>query len=143
MDVRGLTIIKLKTKEGERKGYTRTATQPIEKCTTRMTGPIASRNVNPPHQNEEALVYIRRGDGEGWVRGRTHHERAYEVYRASYLRGEGSYLISVAHTDGGDFVATFYPQMGIMAMYEDEYGNRVEITRMEPSRAAFINRLTV
>ncbi len=97
--------------------------------------------------NDEStpICFIRRADRNGWVRARAHHNNALNAFLAeendSMNSREGEVEIRVPHTDGGEFVAKFYRCSEDVCIYNDEYGNRVEISMMAPLRAAFINRI--
>lgn len=101
----------------------------------------------------EFVCYIRRNDGNGWVRSRSHHRQALESFLYTPVRNinEGVY-ISVPHGDGGDFVATFrrvniediadLQNVQNMANYTDEFGRIVEIIMAKSNYIAYVNRLT-
>lgn len=96
--------------------------------------------------NQEMYCYLRRQDGRGWVRGRAHHHQALLTFlealqHRSAEQQDEPLLVRVAHVDGGDFVATFRRGGQQIKLYEDEYGNRVEIMMMAPEYAGFINRI--
>ena len=105
--------------------------------------------------------YLRRSGH--WTAARPHHERALRLYMA-YVReerGEGeseeegepgeegnmipngdAMIISVPHTDGGTFVASFSHVEDALYQFVDAYRNTVHIMMSDPARVAQINRLT-
>jgi hypothetical protein len=82
-------------------------------------------------------VFLRRNDSNGWVRGQLHHERALEECMKRNELG----WISTPHVRGGTFTA-FFTKRDTIYHYMDEYQQSVEITFMQPAKAAFINRIT-
>lgn len=109
---------------------------------------IANANANliSSEDREAPYCYIRRRDGNGWVRGRAHHLQAYNAFMESLQHLPAERIndpvpVRVAHGDGGEFVATFRNGGQQIKKYEDEYGNHVEIIIMSASYAAFINRI--
>ncbi len=95
------------------------------------------------------VCFIRRNDGNGWVRSRFHHAQALNSFlNTPYnLNNPSPIQISVPHTDGGNFVAHFSrvneANEYVLCYYVDEYGQRVEIMMCRPAYAAFINRVIV
>lgn len=99
------------------------------------------------------VCYIRRNDGNGWVRSRSHHLQALESFLQTPVnnRNDGVY-VSVPHDDGGNFEATFQRRhiddiyniqyVQSMANYRDDYDRRVEIITANPDYIAYVNRLT-
>lgn len=106
-----------------------------------------------------SACFIRRSGH--WTGARPHHERALRLYMA-YVReergeegepgeeeeGEGhmipngdAMIISVPHTDGGTFVASF-SHVENFYQFVDAYRNTVYIMMNDPARVALINRLT-
>lgn len=108
--------------------------------------------------------YLRRSGH--WTAARPHHERALRLYM-TYMReerGEGepgeeegececeegghmipngdAMIISVPHTDGGTFVASFSHVEDVLYQFVDAYRNTVHIMMNDPARVAQINRLT-
>jgi len=102
-----------------------------------------------------------------WTAARPHHERALRLYMAHMReeRGEAdeegeegepgeceeehpmipngdSMIISVPHTDGGTFVASFSHIEDALYQFVDAYRNTVHIMMSDPARVAQINRLT-
>jgi len=100
-----------------------------------------------------------------WTAARPHHERALHLYMAHMReeRGEAdaegedgepgeeerpmipngdSMIISVPHTDGGTFVASFSHIEDDLYQFVDAYRNTVHIMMNDPARVAQINRLT-
>jgi hypothetical protein len=96
---------------------------------------------------------------------RPHHERALRLYMSHMReeRGEGepgeeegececeeghmipngdSMIISIPHTDGGTFVASFSHVEDALYQFVDAYRNTVHIMMNDPARVAQINRLT-
>jgi hypothetical protein len=51
-------------------------------------------------------------------------------------------IISVPHTDGGTFVASFSHVEDALYQFVDAYRNTVHIMMNDPARVAQINRLT-
>ena len=104
-----------------------------------------------------SACFIRRSGH--WTAARPHHEQALRLYMA-HLReereGEGepgeeeghmipngdSMIISVPHTDGGTFVASFSHIEDALYQFVDAYRNTVHIMMSDPARVAQINRLT-
>ena len=99
-----------------------------------------------------------------WTAARPHHERALRLYMAHMReeRGEAdeeepgepgeeerpmipngdAMIISVPHTDGGTFVASFSHIEDDLYQFVDAYRNTVHIMMNDPARVAQINRLT-
>jgi len=108
--------------------------------------PVMSARYND-YVNDEStpICFIRRADRNGWVRARAHHNNALNAFLAEENNGmnlgEQGVEIRVPHTDGGQFVASFHRSNEEVCVYNDEYGNRVEIAMLAPLRAAFINRI--
>ena len=105
--------------------------------------------------------YLRRS-GQQWTVARPHHERALRLYMA-YVREErgeegepgeeeeeegnmipngDAMIISVPHTDGGTFVASFSHVEDALYQFVDAYRNTVQIMMSDPARVAQIIRLT-
>jgi len=89
--------------------------------------------------NNDYGCFIRRSDGNGWVRAQPHHRAALEAFQL--LDSQGPARISVPHSHGGDFVATFYRDGEEVSRYEDEYGRSVQVMMANASYAAYINRI--
>lgn len=95
--------------------------------------------------------YIRREDGNGWIRGKEHHQKALLSFiNTPYYPSNHSIYISVPHIQGGNFVAYFNRIQDIdddnhnhLSAYIDEYGNNVQIMFSKPEYANYINRLTM
>ena len=109
-----------------------------------------------------SACFIRRS-GQHWIAARPHHERALRLYmahmreergeeeeepeeeepgRANMIPNGDSMIISVPHTDGGTFVASFsYIEEGLY-QFVDAYRNTVHIMMSDVTRVAQINRLT-
>lgn len=91
--------------------------------------------------------YIRRNNSH-WQEGRTHHERALQLYLTTYVaRTEPgtmppTELISTEHEDGGFFAAHFSFVGHGVYQYIDESENRVSIMMAEPAIVSHINRIT-
>lgn len=99
------------------------------------------------------VCYIRRNDGNGWVRSRSHHRHALETFLNTRVENLNEEVpVSVPHLDSGNFIATFRRQhisdiynaqhVQSMATYIDEYGRNVEIIIANPDYVAYFNRLT-
>lgn len=105
--------------------------------------------------SNDFVCYIRRPDGNGWVRARTHHRQALESFLNTPINinnmNEGVY-VSVPHEDGGNFDATFYRRniedvmsaqyVQNMASYVDDYGRNVDIIVANSGYVAYVNRIT-
>jgi hypothetical protein len=93
--------------------------------------------------NNDYGCFIRRPDGNGWVRAQPHHRVALEAFLEK--GEEGPTWISVPHTFGGvfggAFVATFYRDGEGMYRYQDEYGRSIQVMMANASYAAYINRI--
>jgi hypothetical protein len=89
--------------------------------------------------NNEYECFLRRSDGNGWVRAQSHHRAALLAFEET--GEEGPTRISVPHTRGGTFVATFYRVGDGVSRYEDEYGRSVQVMMTNDSYAAYINRI--
>lgn len=108
-----------------------------------------------------SACFIRRS-GQQWTAARPHHERALRLYMA-YVREEwgeeegepgeeeeggsmipngDAMIISVPHTDGGTFVASFSHVRDNIYQFVDAYRNTVQMMMNDPARVAQINRLT-
>lgn len=110
-----------------------------------------------------SACFIRRSGH--WTAARPHHERALRLYMAHMREerdGEGepgecececeeehpmipngdAMIISVPHTDGGTFVASFSHVEDALYQFVDAYRNTVHIMMNDPARVAQINRLT-
>jgi hypothetical protein len=106
-----------------------------------------------------SACFIRRSGH--WTAARPHHERALRLYMAHMReeRGEAeegepgeeerpmipngdAMIISVPHTDGGTFVASFSHVEDALYRFVDAYRNTVHIMMNDPARVAQINRLT-
>jgi len=99
------------------------------------------------------VCYIRRNDGNGWVRSRSHHRHALESFlHISVNNRNGEVHVCVPHDDGGNFEATFrrhniddiYHEQHVqsMAKYRDDYGRNVDIIMANPGYIAYVNRVT-
>jgi hypothetical protein len=100
-----------------------------------------------------------------WTAARPHHERALRLYmihmreeRGQEEEGEegeeepgeehpmipngDAMIISVPHTDGGTFVASFSHIEDDLYQFVDAYRNTVQIMMSDHGRVALINRLT-
>ncbi len=101
-------------------------------------------------QNDR-VCYIRRANGNGWVRSRNHHQEALMSFlNTPYNLNDPSPIeVSVPHGDGGNFVARFtrvnddgnQETQNTLCYYVDEYGQRVDIMMCTSAYAAFINRI--
>ena len=102
-------------------------------------------------QNDR-FCYIRRGDGNGWVRSRPHHQEALLYFLNSYnVNNPSPTQVSVPHPDGGNFVARFTrvnvdnnnqnEDSKTLCYYVDEYEQQVDIMFCQPEYAAYINRI--
>ena len=108
-----------------------------------------------------SACFIRRSGH--WTAARPHHERALRLYMAHMREERGqeeeegeeepgeerpmipngdSMIISVPHTDGGTFVASFSHIEDDLYQFVDAYRNTVHIMMNDPARVAQINRLT-
>jgi len=108
-----------------------------------------------------SACFIRRSGH--WTTARPHHERALRLYMAHMREERGqeeeegeeepgeerpmipngdSMIISVPHTDGGTFVASFSHIEDDLYQFVDAYRNTVHIMMNDPARIAQINRLT-
>lgn len=108
-----------------------------------------------------SACFIRRSGH--WIAARPHHERALRLYMAHMREERGeeeeeeegepgeerpmipngdSMIISVPHTDGGTFVASFSHIEDDLYQFVDAYRNTVHIMMNDPARVAQINRLT-
>lgn len=99
------------------------------------------------------VCYIRRPDGNGWVRARTHHRQALESFLLTPVNNMNiGVYVSVPHEDGDNFEATFHHRniedigrnrqyIQNMATYVDYYGRNVEIILANSGYVAYINRL--
>jgi len=108
-----------------------------------------------------SACFIRRSGH--WTAARPHHERALRLYMAHMREERGqeeeegeeepgeerpmipngdSMIISVPHTDGGTFVASFSHIEDDLYQFVDAYRNTVHIMMNDPARIAQINRLT-
>lgn len=104
--------------------------------------------------------YLRRS-GQHWTLARPHHERAFRLYMAHVREERGeepgeeegeeegnmipngdAMIISVPHTDGGTFVASFSHVEDDLYQFVDAYRNTVQMMMNDPARVAQINRLT-
>ena len=116
-----------------------------------------------------AECYLRRS-GQPWTLARPHHTRALRLYldhmreergqeeedmdpgEESKEESEGAerhmipngdaMIISVPHTNGGYFVASFSHVEDDLYQFVDAYRNTVQIMMSDPARVALINRLT-
>ena len=86
------------------------------------------------------MCHIRRPDRQGWVRGRAHHQTAFQAFLAS-PQNNNPIRIEVPHMDGGNFVAYFRRINNELFQYTDEYNNYVDIMMCTPGHAGFINRI--
>ena len=99
-----------------------------------------------------------------WTAARPHHERALRLYMIHMREERGqegqeepgeeeeeespmipngdAMIISVPHTDGGTFVASFSHIEDDLYQFVDAYRNTVHIMMNDPARVAQINRLT-
>lgn len=99
-----------------------------------------------------------------WTAARPHHERALRLYMIHMREERGqegqeepeeeegeespmipngdAMIISVPHTDGGTFVASFSHIEDDLYQFVDAYRNTVQIMMNDPARVALINRLT-
>ena len=100
-----------------------------------------------------------------WTAARPHHERARRLYMIHMREERGqegqeepgdeegeeespmipngdAMIISVPHTDGGTFVASFSHIEDDLYQFVDAYRNTVHIMMNDPARVAQINRLT-
>ena len=114
-----------------------------------------------------SACFIRRSGH--WTAARPHHERALRLYMAHMREERGeeeaeaegeeeeprepgeerpmipngdAMIISVPHTDGGTFVASFSHVEDDLYQFVDAYRNTVHIMMNDPARVAQINRLT-
>ena len=113
-----------------------------------------------------SACFIRRSGH--WTAARPHHERALRLYMAHMREEQGqeaeegepgecececeeeghmipngdAMIISVPHTDGGTFVASFSHVEDALYQFVDAYRNTVHIMMNDPARVAQINRLT-
>jgi len=109
-----------------------------------------------------SACFIRRSGH--WAAARPHHERALRLYMTHLREEQGepgeegdeeegedeghmipngdAMIISVPHTDGGTFVASFSHVEDVLYQFVDAYRNTVHIMMNDPARVAQINRLT-
>ena len=89
----------------------------------------------------------RHSSSDGWIPARTHHLHALQTFfqleQPFLLNNQHNYTIpvSVPHTDGGLFLATFTRLDHTFCQYTDEYGHTVGIAIISPARAGWINRV--
>lgn len=103
--------------------------------------------------SNDFVCYIKRRDGNGWVRARAHHRQALDSFLQTPINNVNQGVhISVPHGDGGNFEATFNRQniddiqngqyVQYMAKYVDEYGRNVDIIVADSAYVAYVNRMT-
>lgn len=90
--------------------------------------------------NNDNSCYIRRSGPVGWTTSRPHHREALLRFLGMPSPNE-PVRISVPHTDGGEFVASFRKRNSVVYQYTDEYGETVDIMLSTSSYAKYVNRI--
>ena len=98
-----------------------------------------------PH-HERALrlymIHMREERGQEGQEGQEEEEEEEEGEEGHMIPNGDAMIISVPHTDGGTFVASFSHIEDDLYQFVDAYRNTVQIMMNDPARVAQINRLT-
>ena len=85
------------------------------------------------------MAYVREERGEEAEEG---EGEPGEEEEGNMIPNGDAMIISVPHTDGGTFVASFSHVEDALYQFVDAYRNTVHIMMSDPARVAQINRLT-